>query len=159
MNMTNKNEPFNYDEYDGAIPIEELMNILDDEWSPNKDNSLFGNSDYWDDEPRKEGKYIEISAVVDFNGASNWGFNNKQVQKLYDDECSKIREKAGDEYDKTINNYEPVLLFVAIDLKEKTINAYVDLCNGLGDTEIAKEKLAENENDFRKQIQKMIDLF
>lgn len=149
-------------EYDDAIPIEELMNILDDEWKYSKNSGVFGNSSHWDDESRDEGKYIDISAIIDFNSASNWGFNNKRVQKLYDDECNKIYKEVDenyDEYDEILNEYEPILFLVTIDLKEKIIYADVDLGNGLGDTEVAREKLAENENDFRKQIQRMIDSF
>ena len=149
-------------EYDGAIPLEELMDILDDEWKYSKNSGIFGNSSHWDDESRDEGKYIEISAIIDFNSASNWGFNNKRVQKLYDDECNKIYKEVDedyDEYDEILNEYEPILFLVTIDLKEKIIYADVDLGNGLGDTEVAREKLAENENDFRKQVQRMIDSF
>ena len=124
-------------EYDGAIPLEELMNILDDEWKYSKNSGVFGNSSHWDDKSIDEGKYIEISAVIDFNSASNWGFNNKRVQKLYDDECNKIYrinlknssikdklynqkavyyqnfEKQWDEFDKLILNlsYEEQLIF------------------------------------------------
>lgn len=149
-------------EYDGTIPLEELMNILDDEWKYSNNGGVFGNSSHWDDESRDEGKYIEISAIVDFNSASNWGFSNKRVQKLYDDECNKIYKEVDEDYDKydeIINEYEPILFLVTIDLKEKIIYADVDLGNGLGSTEVARERLAENENDFRKQIQRMIDSF
>ena len=48
---------------------------------------------------------------------------------------------------------------IDIDLKEKIVYANVDLGNGLSDTEVAREKLAENEEDFRKQIQRIIESF
>lgn len=149
-------------EYEGAIPLEELMNILDDEWKYSNNGGVFGNSSHWDDEARDEDRYIEISAIVDFNSASDWGFANKHVQKLYDDECNKIYKEVNedyDAYDDVLNEYDPILFLLTIDLKELLVYADVDLGNGLGSTEVAREKLADNEKDFRKQIQRMINAF
>ena len=149
-------------EYEGAIPLEELMDILDDEWKHSNNGGVFGNSSHWDDEARDEDRYIEISAIVDFNSASNWGFANKHVQKLYDDECNKIYKEVDedyDAYDDILNEYDPILFVLTIDLKELLVYADVDLGNGLGSTEVAREKLADNEKNFRKQIQRMIDAF
>lgn len=149
-------------EYEGRIPLEELMNILDDEWKYSNNSGVFGNSSHWDDEARDEDRYIEISAIVDFNSASNWGFANKHVQKLYDDECNKIYKEVDedyDAYDDVLNEYDPILFVLTIDLKELLVYADVDLGNGLGSTEVARERLADNEKDFRKQIQRMIDAF
>ena len=58
-----------------------------------------------------------------------------------------------------LNEYQPILFIIAIDLKDKIIYADVDLGNGLSDTEVGRERLAENEEDFRKQIQRMIESF
>ena len=149
-------------EYEGAIPLEELMDILTEEWQDNSNGGVFGNSSHYDDEARDEDRYIEISAIVDFNSASNWGFVNKHVQKLYDDECNKIYKEVDedyDAYDDVLNEYDPILFLLTIDLKELLVYADVDLGNGLGSTEVARERLADNEKDFRKQIQRMIDAF
>ncbi len=149
-------------EYEGTIPLEELTDILDDEWKYSNNGGVFSNSSHWDDEARDEDRYIEISAIVDFNSASNWGFANKHVQKLYDDECNKIYKEVNedyDAYDEIVNEYDPILFVLTIDLKELLVYADVDLGNGLGSTEVAREKLADNEKDFRKQIQRMIDAF
>lgn len=158
-----------YFEYDGAIPIEELMSILDDEWKYNSNGGIFKESSHWEDESRDEDKYIEISSIVEFpipNGCG-YSFSNKRVQKLYDDFVNEIYIKYADEhergyyepFDEEINLCEPIILIVAIDLKDKIIYADVDLGNGLGSTEVGREKLADNEKDFRKQIQRMIDCF
>lgn len=156
-------------EYDGAIPLEELMNILTDEWQENNTNNLlFRESSHWDDSARDENKYIEISAIIDFTvpWASGFGFSNKKVQKDYDKEIESVEKhytfEDNDDYNKMtdeLNEYQPILFIIAIDLKEKIVYADVDLGNGLSDTEVARERLAENEEDFRKQIQRMIESF
>ena len=156
-------------EYDGSIPLDDLMNILDDEWQENNtDNLLFRESSHWDDSARDENKYIEISAIIDFTvpWASGFGFSNKKVQKDYDKEIESVEKhytfEDNDDYNKMtdeLNEYQPILFIIAIDLKEKIVYADVDLGNGLSDTEVARERLAENEEDFRKQIQRMIESF
>lgn len=156
-------------EYDGAIPLDDLMNILTDEWQENNTNNLlFRESSHWDDSARDENKYIEISAIIDFTvpWASGFGFSNKKVQKDYDKEIESVEKhyafEDNDDYNKMtdeLNEYQPILFIIAIDLKDKIIYADVDLGNGLSDTEVGREKLAENEEDFRKQIQRMIESF
>ena len=156
-------------EYDGAIPLDDLMNILTDEWQENNTNNLlFRESSHWDDSARDENKYIEISAIIDFTvpWASGFEFSNKRVQKDYDKEIESVEKhytfEDNDDYNKMtdeLNEYQPILFIIAIDLKEKIIYADVDLGDGLGNTEVARERLAENEDDFRKQIQRMIESF
>ena len=156
-------------EYDGAIPLDDLMNILTDEWQENEvNNFLLGESSHWDDSARDENKYIEISAIIDFTvpWASGFEFSNKRVQKEYDKEIESVEKhytfEDNDDYNKMteeLNEYQPILFIIAIDLKDKIIYADVDLGNGLGNTEVARERLAENEEDFRKQIQRMIESF
>lgn len=150
-------------EYEGAIPLEELMNILDDEWKYSR-GGLFGESSHWDDESRDEDRYIEISAIADFTAPINTGysFTNKKVDNEYYKEVNKVwKDVDGDDekYFDVLNEYEPILFILAIDLKELLVYADVDLGNGLGSTEVAREKLADNEKDFREQIQRMIDAF
>lgn len=156
-------------EYDGTIPFDELMNILTDEWQENNTNNLlFRESSHWEDSARDENKYIEISAIIDFTvpWASGFGFSNKKVQKDYDKEIESVEKhytfEDNDDYNKMtdeLNEYQPILFVLVINLKEKIIYADVDLGNGLGSTEVARERLAENEDDFRKQIQRMIESF
>ena len=72
---------------------------------------------------------------------------------------SQLRnEVEDDDFDDVLYECEPILLLIAIDLKEEIIYASVDLGNGVVE-DIAREKLADNEEDFRKQIQRMINAF
>ena len=149
-------------EYEGGIPLDELMDILTEEWQENNTNNLlFRESSHWDDEARDENRYIEISAILDFATPYNSGysFSNKKIQKQYDESIEELRDEIEDDdfYD-VLYEYEPILLLIAIDLKEEIIYASVDLGNGVVE-DVAKEKLADNEKDFRKQIQRMINAF
>ena len=149
-------------EYEGGIPLDELMDILTEEWQENNTNNLlFRESSHWDDEARDENRYIEISAILDFATPYNSGysFSNKKIQKQYDESIEELRnEVEDDDFDDVLYEYEPILLLIAIDLKEEIIYASVDLGNGVVE-DVAKEKLADNEKDFRKQIQRMINAF
>ena len=149
-------------EYEGGIPLDELMDILTEEWQENNTNNLlFRESSHWDDEARDENRYIEISAILDFATPYNSGysFSNKKIQKQYDESIEELRnEVEDDDFDDVLHECEPILLLIAIDLKEEIIYASVDLGNGVVE-DVAKEKLADNEKDFRKQIQRMINAF
>ena len=149
-------------EYEGRIPLDELMDILTEEWQENNTNNLlFRESSHWDDESRDENRYIEISAILDFATPYNSGysFSNKKIQKQYDESIEELRnEVEDDDFDDVLYEYEPILLLIAIDLKEEIIYASVDLGNGVVE-DVAREKLADNEKDFRKQIQRMINAF
>ena len=149
-------------EYEGGIPLDELMDILTEEWQENNTNNLlFRESSHWDDESRDEDRYIEISAILDFATPydSGYSFSNKKIQKQYDESIEELRnEVEDDDFDDVLYEYEPILLLIAIDLKEEIIYASVDLGNGITE-DVAREKLADNEKDFRKQIQRMIDAF
>ena len=149
-------------EYEGGIPLDELMDILTEEWQENNTNNLlFRESSHWDDESRDENRYIEISAILDFATPYNSGysFSNKKIQKQYDESIEELRnEVEDDDFDDVLYEFEPILLLIAIDLKEEIIYASVDLGNGVVE-DVAKEKLADNEKDFRKQIQRMINAF
>ena len=149
-------------EYEGGIPLDELMDILTEEWQENNTNNLlFRESSHWDDEARDENRYIEISAILDFSTPYNSGysFSNKKIQKQYDESIEELRnEVEDDDFDDVLYECEPILLLIAIDLKEEIIYASVDLGNGVVE-DVAREKLADNEKDFRKQIQRMIDAF
>ena len=149
-------------EYKGGIPLDELMDILTEEWQENNTNNLlFRESSHWDDESRDENRYIEISAILDFATPYNSGysFSNKKIQKQYDESIEELRnEVEDDDFDDVLYEYEPILLLIAIDLKEEIIYASVDLGNGVVE-DVAREKLADNEKDFRKQIQRMINAF
>ena len=149
-------------EYEGGIPLDELMDILTEEWQENNTNNLlFRESSHWDDEARDENRYIEISAILDFATPYNSGysFSNKKIQKQYDESIEELRDEVeDDDFDDVLYEYEPILLLIAIDLKEEIIYASVDLGNGVVE-DVAKEKLADNEKDFRKQIQGMINAF
>ena len=149
-------------EYEGGIPLDELMDILTEEWQENNTNNLlFRESSHWDDDARDENRYIEISAILDFATSYNSGysFSNKKIQKQYDKSIEELRnEVEDDDFDDVLYEYEPILLLIAIDLKEEIIYASVDLGNGVVE-DVAREKLADNEKDFRKQIQRMINAF
>ena len=149
-------------EYEGGIPLDELMDILTEEWQENGTNNLlFRESSYWDDEARDENGYIEISSILDFSIPYNTGysFSNKKIQKQYDESIEELRDEVeDDDFDDVLHEYEPILLLIAIDLKEEIIYASVDLGNGVVE-DVAREKLADNEKDFRKQIQRMINAF
>lgn len=150
-------------EYDGAIPLVELMEILDDEWKYSR-GGLFGESSHWEDESRDEDRYIEISAIIGFTTPIDTGYSfaNKKVDNQYYKEVNKVYDdvdRDDKKYFEVLNEYEPILFALTIDLKELLIYADVDLGNGLGSTEVARERLADNEKDFRKQIQRMIDAF
>ena len=149
-------------EYEGGIPLDELMDILTEEWQENNTNNLlFRESSHWDDESRDENRYVEISAILDFATPydSGYSFSNKKIQKQYDESIEELHnEVEDDDFDEVLHEYEPILLVVAIDLKEEIIYASVDLGNGVAE-DVAREKLADNEKDFRKQIQRMINAF
>ena len=149
-------------EYEGGIPLDELMDILTEEWQENNTNNLlFRESSHWDDESRDEDRYIEISAILDFATPYNSGysFSNKKIQKQYDESIEELRnEVEDDDFDDVLYECEPILLFIVIDLKEEIIGASIDLGNSVVE-DVAREKLADNEKDFRKQIQRMIDAF
>ena len=149
-------------EYEGGIPLDELMNILTEEWQENNTNNLlFRESSHWDDESRDENRYVEISAILDFSTPydSGYSFSNKKIQKQYDETIEELRnEVEDDDFDDVLHEYEPILLLIMVDLKEEIIYASVDLGNGVAE-DIAREKLADNEKDFRKQIQRMINAF
>ena len=149
-------------EYEGGIPLDELMDILTEEWQENNTNNLlFRESSHWDDEARDENRYIEISAILDFATPYNSGysFSNKKIQKQYDESIEELRnEVEDDDFDDVLREYEPILLFIVIDLKEEIIGASIDLGNSVVE-DVAREKLADNEKDFRKQIQRMINAF
>ena len=149
-------------EYEGGIPLDELMDILTEEWQENNTNNLlFRESSHWDDESRDEDRYIEISAILDFATPYNTGysFSNKKIQKQYDESIEELRnEVEDDDFDDVLYECEPILLFIVIDLKEEIIGASIDLGNSVVE-DVAREKLADNEKDFRKQIQRMIDAF
>ena len=149
-------------EYEGGIPLDELMDILTEEWQENNTNNLlFRESSHWDDESRDEDRYIEISAILDFATPYNSGysFSNKKIQKQYDESIEELRnEVEDDDFDDVLYECEPILLFIVIDLKEEIIGASIDLGNSVVE-DVAREKLADNEKDFRKQIQRMINAF
>ena len=149
-------------EYEGGIPLDEIMDILTEEWQENNtNNNLFRESSHWDDESRDENRYIEISAILDFSIPYDTGysFSNKKIQKQYDESIEELRnEVEDDDFDDVLYECEPILLLIAIDLKEEIIYASVDLGNGVVE-DVAREKLADNEKDFRKQIQRMINAF
>ena len=149
-------------EYEGGIPLDELMDILTEEWQENNTNNLlFRESSHWNDESRDENRYIEISAILDFSTPYNSGysFSNKKIQKQYNESIEELRnEVEDDDFDDVLYECEPILLLIAIDLKEEIIYASVDLGNGVVE-DVAREKLADNEKDFRKQIQRMINAF
>lgn len=150
-------------EYEGGIPLEELMNILDDKWKYSR-GGLFGESSHWEDKSRDEDRYIEISAIADFTAPINTGysFTNKKVDNEYYKEVNKVwKDVDGDDekYFDVLDEYEPIFFALTIDLKELLVYANVDLGNGVGDIEVARERLADNEKDFKKQIQRMIDAF
>ena len=149
-------------EYEGGIPLDELMDILTEEWQENNTNNLlFRESSHWDDEARDENRYIEISAILDFATPydSGYSFSNKKIQKQYNESIEELRnEVEDDDFDDVLHEYEPILLLIAIDLKEEIIYASVDLGNDIVE-DVAWEKLADNEKDFRKQIQRMINAF
>ena len=149
-------------EYEGGIPLDELMDILTEEWQENNTNNLlFRESSHWDDESRDEDRYIEISAILDFATPydSGYSFSNKKIQKQYDESIEELRnEVEDDDFDDVLYECEPILLFIVIDLKEEIIGASIDLGNSIVE-DVAREKLADNEKDFRKQIQRMIDAF
>ena len=149
-------------EYEGGIPLDELMDILTEEWQENNTNNLlFRESSYWNDESRDEDRYIEISAILDFATPYNSGysFSNKKIQKQYDKSIEELRnEVEDDDFDDVLYECEPILLLIAIDLKEEIIYASVDLGNSVVE-DVAREKLADNEKDFRKQIQRIINAF
>ena len=149
-------------EYEGGIPLDELMDILTEEWQENNTNNLlFRESSHWNDEARDENRYIEISAILDFATPydSGYSFSNKKIQKQYDESIEELRnEVEDDDFDDVLYEYEPILLFIVIDLKEEIIGASIDLGNSVVE-DVAREKLADNEKDFRKQIQRMIDAF
>ena len=149
-------------EYEGGIPLDELMDILTEEWQENNTNNLlFRESSHWDDEARDENRYIEISAILDFATPydSGYSFSNKKIQKQYDESIEELRnEVEDDDFDDVLYECEPILLFIVIDLKEEIIGASIDLGNSVVE-DVAREKLADNEKDFRKQIQRMIDAF
>ena len=149
-------------EYKGGIPLDELMNILTEEWQENNTNNmLFRESSHWDDESRDEDRYIEISAILDFATPydSGYSFSNKKIQKQYDESIEELRnEVEDDDFDDVLYECEPILLFIVIDLKEEIIGASIDLGNSVVE-DVAREKLADNEKDFRKQIQRMINAF
>ena len=149
-------------EYEGGIPLDELMDILTEEWQENNTNNLlFRESSHWDDESRDEDRYIEISAILDFATPydSGYSFSNKKIQKQYDESIEELRnEVEDDDFDDVLYECEPILLFIVIDLKEEIIGASIDLGNSVVE-DVAREKLADNEKDFRKQIQRMIDAF
>ena len=149
-------------DYTGAIPIEELMDILTEEWQDYNKSGLFRESSYYEDEARDENKFIEISAITSFETplSTGYGFSSKRVQKFYDDAIDYLYSVAKDdeEFDELIQDYEPILFIIQIDLKDLIIYADVDL-GGLASTEVARERLADNESDFRKQIQRMIQAF
>ena len=149
-------------EYEGGIPLDELMDILTEEWQENNTNNLlFRESSHWDDESRDENRYIEISAILDFATPYDTGysFSNKKIQKQYDESIEELRnEVEDDDFDEVLHEFEPILLFIVIDLKEEIIGASIDLGNGVVE-DVAREKLADNEKDFRKQIQRMINAF
>lgn len=147
--------------YEGEIPIERLMEITDDVWR-DTGKGLFGDSSHWDDEMFDNDKYLIINSVLDFVGASNSNFNNKKVQKLYDDECNKVYyevNKDDDEYYDTLQEYDPIWFTLSIDLKEGIMYADVDLSNGLGMVEVAREKLPDDEREFEKAVKRMIEAF
>lgn len=149
-------------EYEGGIPLDELMDILTEEWQENNTNNLlFRESSHWDDESRDEDRYIEISAILDFSTPydSGYSFSNKKIQKQYDETIEELRnEVEDDDFDDVLHECEPILLLIMVDLKEEIIYASVDLGNGVAE-DVAREKLADNEKDFRKQIQRMINAF
>lgn len=149
-------------EYEGGIPLDELMDILTEEWQENNTNNLlFRESSHWDDESRDENRYVEISAILDFSTPydSGYSFSNKKIQKQYDETIEELRnEVEDDDFDDVLHEYEPILLFIVIDLKEEIIGASIDLGNSVVE-DVAREKLADNEKDFRKQIQRMINAF
>ena len=149
-------------EYEGGIPLDELMDILTEEWQENNTNNLlFRESSYYEDEARDEDRYIEISSILDFAVPYNteYSFSNKKIQKQYDESIKELLDEVeDDDFDDVLYEYEPILLLITIDLKEEIIYASVDLGNGVAE-DVARERLADNEKDFRKQIQRMIDAF
>lgn len=149
-------------EYEGGIPLDELMDVLTEEWQENNTNNLlFRESSYYEDEARDENRYIEISSILDFAVPYNTGysFSNKKIQKQYDESIKELLDEVeDDDFDDVLYEYEPILLLITIDLKEEIIYASVDLGNGVAE-DVARERLADNEKDFRKQIQRMIDAF
>ena len=153
-----------YFDYEGNISIEDLMSIMTDEWQDYSRNKLFNESSHYEDEARDEDRYLEISAILEFDmpESTGYSFSNSKVEKEYDKELDKIYDVSrGDieKYSDVLSEYEPILLLLSVDLKEKIMYATVDLGNGLSSTEVARERLPDDENSLRKTIDKMIDSF
>ena len=153
-----------YFDYKGNVSIEDLMSIMTDEWQDYSRNKLFNESSHYEDEARDEDRYLEISAILEFDmpEGTGYSFSNSKVEKEYDKELDKIYDVSrGDieKYSDVLSEYEPILLLLSVDLKEKIMYATVDLGNGLSSTEVARERLPDDENSLRKTIDKMIDSF
>lgn len=153
-----------YFDYEGNVSIEDLMSIMTDEWQDYNKNKLFNESSHYEDEARDEDRYLEISAILEFDmpESTGYSFSNSKVEKEYDKELDKIYDVSrGDieKYSDVLSEYEPILLLLSVDLKEKIMYATVDLGNGLSSTEVARERLPDDENSLRKTIDKIIDSF
>lgn len=153
-----------YFDYEGNVSIEDLMSIMTDEWQDYSRNKLFNESSHYEDEARDEDRYLEISAILEFDmpEGTGYSFSNSKVEKEYDKELNKVYDVSrGDieKYSDVLSEYEPILLLLSVDLKEKIMYATVDLGNGLSYTEVARERLPDDENSLRKTIDKMIDSF
>lgn len=88
--------------------------------------------------------------------------DEKELMPLYDDECNKVYyevNKDDDEYYDTLQEYDPIWFTLSIDLKEGIMYADVDLSNGLGMVEVAREKLPDDEREFEKAVKRMIEAF
>lgn len=153
-----------YFDYEGNVSIEDLMSIMTDEWQDYSRNKLFNESSHYEDEARDEDRYLEISAILEFDmpESTGYSFSNSKVEKEYDKELNKVYDVSRGDIEKyydVLSEYEPILLVLSVDLKEKIMYATVDLGNGLSSTEVARERLPDDENSLRKTIDKMIDSF
>lgn len=150
-------------DYTGGISVDDLMDIMTEEWQ-NFRGGLFGESSHYEDEARDEDRYLEISAILEFptSWSTGYSFTNTKVEKEYNKEIDRLYAEYGEDeeaFDEALYSYDPILLILTVDLKEKLMYADVDLGNGLSSTEVARERLPDDEDDFRKAVIRMIKAF
>lgn len=148
--------------FDFTGDIDRISEIMEEEFR-NAKGGVFGNSDHWKAKVSDEGLYLTISAVADFLDGNGFTYQNSKVQKQIDSVLNELYDFYPDDVDfmDAVSELEPILLEIAINLKERIMYATVDLGNNLGNVEVGRTNLPEDgdEKGLRKAMRKLIESF
>ena len=142
-----------------------IMGILQDEFRTYNNDGLFTESNHTEGTAIVEDDYIVMSAVLDFDipMEKGYAFVNQEIQEKY----NKFYADKGlnnidlEDYADFIEECNPVIFTIALNMTDTTMTGCVDLGNNLGSVIVDSLKLPDEveESTLRKAVQQMVAHF